>query len=128
MSGRLRIKRIYDEPSDEDDQRVLVDRLWPRGVRRDAEHLGCWFKDIAPTPGLRKWFGHEPRRFDEFGMRYRQELDANSAAVAQLHQMLERGDVTLLYAARDRTINHATVLADYARKHFRGMDAGEDNT
>lgn len=127
MPGRLRIKRIYDEPSEEDGQRVLVDRLWPRGVRRDAAQLNRWFKDIAPSPELRKWFGHEPRRFDEFGSRYRQELDANRLAVAQLWHMLEQGDVTLLYAARDRTINHAAVLADYARKHFHGLDANDEN-
>lgn len=119
ISGRLRIKRIYEEPSGDDGQRVLVDRLWPRGVRRETAALSHWLKDIAPSPGLRKWFDHDPARWTEFKIRYRLELAAKEAVVGQLVRLLETGDVTLLYAARDPTFNHAAALADYLREHCR---------
>lgn len=115
MTGRFHIKRIYEPPLASDGQRVLIDRLWPRGVRREDAALTYWFKDLAPTAALRTWFDHDPRRWAEFGRRYRRELDMQGTAMTQLCGMLEEGDVTLLYAARDAHINHAVVLADYAR-------------
>lgn len=109
----LRIKRIYDEPAKDDGYRVLVDRLWPRGVSKEKAALDLWLKEIAPSPDLRTWFGHDPERFEEFAAKYREELGGNPA-VGQLKDILKNNDaVTLLYAARDPQINHAAVLKDY---------------
>ncbi len=114
----LRIKRIYESPAADDGARVLVDRLWPRGVRKQDAALTLWLKDVAPTSELRTWFDHDPVRFREFSRRYRAELK-NCLAVAQLEALLHNGRVTLLYAARDPECNHARVLADYLAQHFR---------
>jgi uncharacterized protein YeaO (DUF488 family) len=109
----LQIKRIYDAPADNDGYRVLVDRLWPRGVSKEKAALDLWLKDIAPSPELRTWFGHKPERFAEFSHRYEAELAANPA-VKELQSVLKDHDkVTLLYAAHDPKINHATVLKKY---------------
>src|SRR4051794_20919599 len=105
MSHRLSIKRIYEPAAAGDGQRVLVDRLWPRGMSKDAAALDLWLKEIAPSRELLKWFGHDPARWQEFRLRYRAELDGNEAAVAQLLRLLENGDVTLLYGARDAEHN-----------------------
>lgn len=113
----VRIKRVYAQPAQEDGARILVDRLWPRGLRREAAALTSWLKDIAPSPELRRWFGHDPQRWTDFSARYRQELEANPIAVAQLAELLGRGAATLLYAARDEQHNHARVLADYMDQH-----------
>ncbi|WBX85139.1 DUF488 domain-containing protein [Sphingosinicella microcystinivorans] len=117
MADRLRIKRIYAPPSGDDGQRVLVDRIWPRGVRRDEAALTLWLKEIAPSTALRKWFGHDPARWTEFGKRYRQELDANPA-VGELRALIDKGMVTLLYAASDEKHNHALALARYLSDHL----------
>lgn len=113
MKGSIGIKRIYEPPAGSDGRRVLVDRLWPRGVSREAAAIDLWLKTIAPTPALRTWFGHDPARFAAFRDRYREELDANPDAVAELLALVDEGDVTLLYAAHDRQANHAVVLAGY---------------
>lgn len=113
MTGRIHIKRIYEPPSGADGQRVLIDRIWPRGVGREAAALAEWLKEIAPTSVLREWFGHDPARWREFRRRYEQELDANPGPVAELRALLDRGDVTLLYAARDQEHNNAVALRDY---------------
>ena len=115
--GVIRIKRIYEIPASTDGKRVLVDRIWPRGVSKDTAKLDLWLKAIAPSTSLRKWFGHDPSRFDEFRKRYRDELKANTDAMAQLCGMTARGDITLLYAAHDEHVNHAVVLADYLRRN-----------
>lgn len=112
-SVTLRVKRIYDPPSDDDGQRILVDRIWPRGVKREAARLSEWLKAIAPSDDLRKWFAHDPARFDGFRRRYRDELDRNAYAVDRLRALAGRGTVTLLYAAKDAVHNHAVVLAEY---------------
>jgi uncharacterized protein YeaO (DUF488 family) len=104
------IKRAYDPPSRRDGVRILVDRLWPRGLRKAATALDLWAKDVAPSPALRKWFDHRPERFAEFKRRYRKELKANSAALDELRR-IKQAKATLLYAARDPAINHAVVLA-----------------
>ena len=117
----LRIKRIYDPPSPKDGTRILVDRIWPRGVSKDAARLTEWLKEIAPSTSLRQWFHRDPTQWTEFCRRYRAELDANSDAVERLRDFLKTGPVTLLYAARDREHNHAVVLADYvAGRRERG--------
>ncbi len=117
MMGRLTLKRAYAPPEQGGGIRILVDRLWPRGLRRSDAAIGDWMKDIAPSPALRKWFDHDPARFAVFGERYRHELDANPEPVQELCAMLREHDVTLVYAARDERINHACVLADYLTAH-----------
>lgn len=117
MSAHLYIKRVYDPPAASDGQRILVDRLWPRGVRKEVAALDLWCKDIAPSPELRKWFGHQPERFAVFRDRYRAELAGNEGAVRHLKDLLANGDVTLLYAAHDPACNHARVLAEFLEEH-----------
>lgn len=112
--GKVRIKRVYEPRTAADGTRVLVDRLWPRGLTREAAALDEWLKSCAPSSDLRKWFGHDPERFGAFGERYRRELDANPEAVAQLCALLEKGDVTLLYAARDPQCNHACSSSEHS--------------
>ena len=116
----IRVKRIYDPPDQNDGARVLVDRLWPRGVRKDTARLTLWLKDIAPSTDLRRWFGHEPARFSEFSRRYREELGANTDAVSQMNDLIKAGPVTLLYAAHDTEHNEARVLADYLKADAKG--------
>ncbi len=105
------VKRIYEPPAADAGKRVLVDRLWPRGVSKDEAELDLWLKAVAPSPALRKWFGHDPANWDEFTHRYRAELSGNTEAVDQLRHM--HGKVTLLYAAHDEQHNHALVLLDF---------------
>ena len=111
IDQKLRIKRVYEPAEDGDGQRVLVDGIWPRGMTKQAAALDLWLKDIAPSPGLRKWFGHDPVRWPEFQRRYRAELAENEAAVAQLRALLKAGPVTLLYGARDVEHNQAVRYA-----------------
>jgi uncharacterized protein YeaO (DUF488 family) len=110
----VKIKRIYEPAAAADGTRILVDRLWPRGVSKVRAKLAFWMKDIAPTPKLRVWFGHRPERFKEFARRYRKELTGNPA-VADLRKLARRERVTLLYGAHDPKINHAVVLQSILR-------------
>ena len=112
----LWLRRAYDTPGRSDGQRVLVDRLWPRGVSKDALKLNDWAKDIAPSEALRDWFGHDAARWDEFRRRYAKELDANPEAVQALRDRLAKGRVTLVYAARDTVHNNAVALKAYLEK------------
>jgi len=107
----IAVKRIYEPPSPADGRRVLVDRLWPRGVSKARAQLDAWMKDVAPSPELRRWFDHRPERWPEFRRRYIDELKSNPALGA-LRDMAAAGPVTLLYAARDAAHNEAVVLAD----------------
>lgn len=109
----LHIKRIYEPAAASDGARVLVDRVWPRGVSKDAAALTLWLKEVAPSAGLRKWFGHDPARWEEFQRRYGAELDANAEAVGVLRNMLRSGRVTLLYGARDTEHNQAVALKNH---------------
>lgn len=107
-------KRIYESAGAEDGLRVLVDRLWPRGVRRESAQIDHWAKDLAPSPTLRKWFAHDPARFDAFAHRYREELaELHAAANELLAAAGEHQQLTLLYAAKDAEHNHAVVLRDW---------------
>ena len=106
----VKIKRIYDEPDNADGLRVLVDRLWPRGLAKDKARIDLWAKEVAPSGALRKWFAHEEDRWEDFQRRYRAEL-AENAALDELCAKSEKDTVTLLYAARDECINHARILA-----------------
>ena len=108
-----RIKRIYEEPTATDGYRVLVDRLWPRGISKEAAHLDEWCKDVAPSTEARRDFGHDPARFGEFRDRYRAELKASGAAGALAERLADRPVVTLLYAAHDPRINQAVVLQEF---------------
>jgi uncharacterized protein YeaO (DUF488 family) len=106
----IRLARVYDDPSPDDGRRILVDRLWPRGFRKDDPRVGTWFKDIAPSKELRDWYNHQPERFDEFAARYREELQG-SEALDELRKLSKSGVVTLVTATRDVQGSHATVLA-----------------
>ncbi|WP_344059028.1 DUF488 domain-containing protein [Terrabacter lapilli] len=116
LSGRddgVRVGRVYDAPSPDDGRRVLVDRLWPRGVRKDDPRIDQWLRDVAPSTELRRWYGHEPSRFGEFAGRYAAELDgpAQAEAFRALRELAAAGAVTLLTATREPAISHAAVLA-----------------
>jgi uncharacterized protein YeaO (DUF488 family) len=114
-TARVRIKRAYEPKSPDDGQRVLVDRLWPRGLSKSDLKDVLWIKDVAPSTELRKWFGHDPERWDEFRSRYFAELRGNPA-VERLQKAIAAGPVTLLYGARDPAHNQAVALAEYLRK------------
>ena len=111
MSIQIHVKRIYDDPADEDGYRVLIDRLWPRGVRKEDAHFDAWVKDLAPSSELRQWFAHDPARFRDFGVRYRRELADHRRDLDELLAAAgPAGSLTLLYAAADPVHNHAVVL------------------
>lgn len=116
---KIVIKRVYDAAAEADGQRVLVDRLWPRGLSKSQAQIDLWVKDIAPSPDLRTWWDHDPEQFETFAHRYEQELEdeGHAEAVEQLITVLHDHDrVTLLYAAKDEQVNHAQVLQDYLRR------------
>jgi uncharacterized protein YeaO (DUF488 family) len=116
VPAQVQIKRVYEPPAANDGYRVLVDRLWPRGVSRERAHLDEWARELAPSDGLRRWFGHEPARFDEFRARYRAELEAQHDAIAELGRRARSAPLTIVYAARDEQHNDAVVLAELVRK------------
>jgi uncharacterized protein YeaO (DUF488 family) len=115
----IRIKRAYEPPSREDGLRILVERLWPRGVTKARAALNLWLKDLAPSPELRKWFGHDASKWNQFERRYWKELQANEEAVDVLRRKAGQGTVTLVYAARDEEHNGARALKEFLehRKH-----------
>jgi uncharacterized protein YeaO (DUF488 family) len=110
--GRVRLKRVYEPATSDDGTRILVDRLWPRGLSKADAGLDLWLKDIAPSTELRRWFGHDPSRWPEFPRRYQRELAEHTAELDQLRALVEQGTVTLLYGARDEQHNDAVVLRD----------------
>lgn len=119
----ISIKRIYDAPASDDGFRVLVDRLWPRGMTHERAHLDAWFKDVAPSPELRTWWHHDPDTAAEFATRYRAELDADDATQQLLALAREHPHVTLLYAARDPEVNHARVLRQWMLERLSRLRA-----
>lgn len=110
---KVALKRVYETPSPTDGTRILVDRLWPRGLSKEKARVDLWLKEIAPTTELRRWFDHDPAKWPEFQRRYRAELDANVDAVVELKAALSGGPATLIYGAKDETHNDAVVLAAY---------------
>jgi uncharacterized protein YeaO (DUF488 family) len=114
----VQVRRVYDQPQTDDGQRVLVDRLWPRGLSKERAHLDEWCKEIAPSTELRKWYGHDPDRYDEFARRYRAELDdpERAAAFARLRELAAHGPMTLLTATKRSNISEAAVLAGLLSK------------
>jgi uncharacterized protein YeaO (DUF488 family) len=115
---RIRARRVYEAPAADDGARVLVDRVWPRGLRKDAARLDDWAKDVAPSTELRKWYGHDPAKFDEFRRRYLAELTGPGPvqALARLRALAQAGPVTLLTATKELDISQAAVLADVLRE------------
>ena len=111
----LRLKRVYEPPEASDGYRVLVDRLWPRGVSKEEARLDEWARELAPSSELRRWFGHDPAKFDEFRRRYRDELDAHGEKLRDLRRRAGNGRLTLVYGARDTEHNDAVVLAEILR-------------
>jgi uncharacterized protein YeaO (DUF488 family) len=120
----VRVRRIYDPPG-EDGQRVLVDRLWPRGISRERAALAAWVPELAPSPALRRWFGHDPERWVEFRHRYRAERLAQAAGLERLRESAARAPVTLLYGARDPEHNHALVLREVLLRASARTGAGQ---
>ena len=119
----IRLKRAYEPASPADGYRVLVDRLWPRGVSKQRAMLDDWQKELAPSTELRQWFGHEPRRFPEFRRRYLDELRGERPRLAELRRRARDGALTLVYAARDAEHNEAVVLADVLRRGLPSVEA-----
>ncbi len=115
--AEIRLKRAYEKPASDDGIRVLVERLWPRGLSKDRAAVDLWIKDVAPSPELRRWFNHDPTRWDEFQRRYRAELRQKRDVVDELRQKCRDGIVTFVYAARDEEHNSALVLRAYLEHH-----------
>lgn len=113
----IQIKRVYEPPAPSDGHRILVERLWPRGVRREDLRMDAWAKDAAPSAGLRKWFAHDPEKWEEFQRRYRAELDAAPEAWAPLITAAKHATLTLLFSARDPERNSALLLREYLLEH-----------
>lgn len=111
-ADNIKVKRAYEPPSPDDGARILVDRLWPRGVGKDEAELELWMKDIAPSTELRKWYGHDAARRDEFRNRYADEVRAHPDLIDDLRSRARKGRITLIYSARDETLNNAVVLRD----------------
>jgi uncharacterized protein YeaO (DUF488 family) len=109
----FKLKRVYEEPSPVDGLRVLVERLWPRGLGKERAAVDLWLKEVAPSPELRKWFGHDPARWEQFQKRYWKELEGKEAAVRLLDQKDRQGVITLVYAARDEEHNGALALKQF---------------
>ena len=109
----IQLKRVYEEPSHDEGLRVLVERLWPRGISKERAAVDLWMKDIAPSPELRTWFGHDPAKWEEFRKCYKSELEKNSGNVSKLKALTDKEKVTFIYAARDEEHNAAVVLKEY---------------
>lgn len=112
----INIKRVYEEQSSDDGQRILIDRLWPRGLTKEKAKIDLWLKEIAPSTQLRQWFGHDPNKWNEFQKRYRAELEKNKEIVSELVTQLKKGKTTLVYSAKDEEHNDAVVLKEYLEK------------
>ena len=120
--ARVAIKRVYNEPAESDGMRVLVDRLWPRGLSKERAHIDLWLKEIAPGNELRTWFGHDPAKFDEFRRRYEADLASGTGqvALAHLRQLAHQQHITLVFAARDSEHSNAAVLLELLNKTDHG--------
>jgi len=109
----IKLKRVYEPVASSDGSRFLVERLWPRGIKKTALRIDAWLKDVAPSTNLRQWFRHDPKKWDEFQRRYRRELDGNREALLPLRKAAEEGIVTLVYSSQDREHNNAVALKKY---------------
>jgi uncharacterized protein YeaO (DUF488 family) len=115
----IRLKRVYEQPAPEDGTRVLVERLWPRGLSKEHAAVDLWLQEVAPSPELRRWFGHDPAKWDEFRRRYRKELRARPEEPERLRRLAQRGPVTFVYAARDTEHNSAVLLREFVEEERR---------
>ncbi|GAB4335606.1 MAG: DUF488 domain-containing protein [Candidatus Abyssubacteria bacterium] len=115
----INVKRIYEKPSKDDGFRVLVDRLWPRGLKKDAAKLDLWLKEVAPSNELRTWYGHEPDKWNEFKRRYFEELDARRDDLKPIRDKSKKGTVTLLYSSKEDRFNNAVALQEYLKKRTK---------
>jgi len=113
---KVKIKRVYDRNDTSDGKRILIDRLWPRGLTKEKAKIDVWVKEIAPSSDLRKWFSHDPAKWTEFQKRYKLELDKNNEAVSKVRKILEQGPSTLVYSAKDEKHNDAVVLKSYLER------------
>lgn len=114
----IRLKRVYEEPAEEDGCRILVDRLWARGLSKDKAKVDLWVKELAPSTELRRWYGHEPSKWPEFKSRYGTELDALREQVEALIAELKKGPVTFLFSSKEERLNNATALKEYIEPKF----------
>lgn len=112
----IKLKRAYEEAAKSDGERILVERLWPRGLTKERAKIDLWLKEVSPSPELRKWFGHDPAKWAEFQRRYRAELKENREPVQLLKEKSKKGTVTFVYAAKDEEHNSAAILRDYVEK------------
>lgn len=112
----IKLKRVYESMGTDDGQKFLVERLWPRGVKKTALANAVWLKDVAPSTELRKWFGHDPKKWEDFQRRYRVELKEHQAVLGSILEAARRGTVTLLYSSHDTEHNNAVVLRDYLQR------------
>jgi uncharacterized protein YeaO (DUF488 family) len=115
----IKLRRVYDRPTGDGETRVLVDRVWPRGIEKDSLRLHLWARDLAPSAELRRWFGHDPRKWDEFQVRYKQELAHKTAELKELAQLARERPLVLLFGARDAEHNQAVVLKDVLEEGIR---------
>ncbi|MCG8606274.1 DUF488 domain-containing protein [bacterium] len=115
----IKLKRVYETPSPEDGLRVLVERLWPRGLTKEAAKVDLWIKEVAPSPQLRKWYAHDPDKWPEFQRRYRAELMEKASEIEELRSIVESGNVTFVFAARDVERNSAVLLKSFLEKQLR---------
>jgi len=115
----LKIKRVYENAEASDGERFLVERLWPRGIRKEKLQMKAWLKEVSPSPGLRSWFAHDPAKWQEFQKRYRAELESNADAWLPLLEAAKDGDVTLLYSTRDTEHNSALLLKSFLEKQVK---------
>jgi uncharacterized protein YeaO (DUF488 family) len=123
----IRLKRAYDPPAKDDGCRVLVDRVWPRGMTRQQLQVEDWLKDVAPSTELRRWFGHDPRRWDEFRKRYGEELAGQGEALERLVARARQGRLTLVFAAKDAQHNNAVVLKEHLEQRLRDEAPGQED-
>lgn len=117
--GEIRLKRAYDKPAKNDGRRVLVDRIWPRGVKKEDLELNDWFKDLAPSSDLRKWFGHDPEKWEQFKARYFDELEGSAKGIEVLLETAENGRLTLVYASSEEKHNNAVALKEYLEEKMK---------
>ena len=117
----IRTKRVYELPAEDDGTRFLVERLWPRGMKKESLHMDAWLKDVAPSDALRRWFGHDPAKWAEFRDRYFAELEAAPEAIQPIVEAVRHGDVTLLYSAHDTEHNNAAALKEYLSQRRRAI-------
>jgi len=114
---QIRTKRVYEKAGKQDGTRVLIDRVWPRGVRKEDAGIDLWLKEIAPGTELRKWFGHDPQKWSQFKRRYFRELDRNDAPVERLSEITQKGRVTLVFGAKNEKYNNAVALKEYLEQN-----------